>query len=44
VEWLKVKALSSSPSTARKKSKKGQTPVILAIWEAVLRFEASSGK
>jgi hypothetical protein len=26
VEWLKVKALSSSPSTARKKKKKKRVP------------------
>jgi hypothetical protein len=38
VEWLKVKALSSSPSTAKKKKKKSctwqHTPVISATGEA----------
>jgi hypothetical protein len=44
VEWLKMKALSSSPSTGGEKKKMSAfargpwlTPIILAIWEAEIR-------
>jgi hypothetical protein len=32
VEWLKVKALSSSPSTAKKKKKRKENIKIYEVW------------
>jgi hypothetical protein len=36
VEWLKVKALSSSPSTTKKKKKRGKTQQIACFKKLII--------
>jgi hypothetical protein len=47
-EWLKVKALHSSPSIAKKKKSAAWcqwlTPVILATWEAEIESVTDQGQ
>jgi hypothetical protein len=43
VEWLKVKALSSSPSTAKKKKKKKELHMVTAVIPAIRRTGEPGG-